>query len=88
MSTSDIVLALTPVISLAATAGVRALIPKIPGWLVPVVAALIGVSPDLITHLVTGSAQSPLVAALLGLAATGLHQIKVQFTKQTNEGTG
>jgi len=81
MNTTDIVLAATPLISLGITAGLRALMPKIPGWALPILAALVGIAPDWIAHLQTGSPANSLMAALLGLAATGIHQIAVQLKK-------
>jgi len=83
MATTDLILALTPLVSLLVTFGVKKALPAIPGWALPLVAGLAGVLPDLSNAVVTGGEASPLKAALLGLAATGIHQIKAQFAKPT-----
>lgn len=72
---------LTPILSLLFTQLVKAMLPKIPGWALPLTASLAGVGVDAANHFATGADLNPTTAALLGLAATGLHQIKVQATK-------
>lgn len=81
MSTPDLILALTPLVALLVTFAVKKALPAIPGWALPIVAGLAGVLPDLSNAIATGADASPLKAALLGLAATGIHQIKAQFGK-------
>lgn len=81
MNTPDLILALTPIVSLLVTFAVKKALPAIPGWALPIVSGLVGVLPDLSHAIATGDAANPLKGALLGLAATGIHQIKAQFNK-------
>lgn len=72
---------LTPLVSFVATAIVKKIFPKIPGLALPVVASAIGVGQDAIQSAINHSAGNPQLAAMLGLAATGVHQLYVQATK-------
>lgn len=71
---------LTPLLSLGVTWVVKMVIPKIPGFLTPVVASAIGAGATVAAAAATGTALNPLVGAALGLAATGLHQIGSQLS--------
>lgn len=79
--TPEIIIALTPLVSFAVTAGFKKILPQIPGWALPLVAAVVGIATDLLGAQTTGANAAPLTAAFLGLAATGLHQIKSQLNK-------
>lgn len=52
---------------------------KLPGWALPVIAAFAGLGYDLASAFADLHESNPLLATLLGLAATGLHQIRVQL---------
>lgn len=79
---TQLVMVLTPFIALLGTFVANQLLPKLPNYLVPVVASAIGVLPDLINHFASGAPSNTITAMLLGLAATGLHQIKVQWQQR------
>jgi hypothetical protein len=85
MTTPEIILLLTPIISLGVTAVLRVLLPKIPGPLLPVIAGAVGVFPDAINAFASGSEASPLKGFLAGCAAVALHQVKVQLGKPKRE---
>lgn len=70
----------TPLIALGVTFAAKA-IGKLPGWVLPLVAALTGGAYEVITQLATGSAVNPLQGILYGCAATWLHQLKAQLGK-------
>jgi hypothetical protein len=70
---------LTTGVAYGLTAGVKALLPKIPGWLLPIIASVVGALGDTALHFSAGTEANTLNAALLGLAATGAHQIRRQM---------
>lgn len=70
---------ITPLFSLGVTALVKYAAPHIPGYLLPIIASITGLLPDYISHLATGAGTNTIAALLLGLSATGLHQISVQL---------
>lgn len=72
---------LTTGVSYVATMIVRALLPKLPGWLIPIIASLLAAGTDTVSHFAAGTDLNTQTALLLGLGATGLNQIKVQLTK-------
>ena len=76
---SGIVAILTPGFSLVITYWLKKAAPHIPGFLWPLISAICGLIPDLLAHYVTGSASNPTLGLLLGLSATGLHQISAQL---------
>lgn len=82
MTIPELVLALTPFVSLAVTTIIRALLPKIPGPLLPVIAGAIGVLPDAISAFAHNTEASPLKGFLAGCAAVAIHQVKVQLVRQ------
>lgn len=78
---TEIVEMLAPVVALVVTALLR-YAARVPAYLLPVVAAVAGAGYALITSKLGSAGDMNLVqGALLGLAATGLHQIKVQLSK-------
>jgi len=76
---SALVQLFTPLVSIVVTFLVRKA-GNLQGWLLPVISALVGLGYDAVTAYTTGHALSPVMGILLGLAGTGLHQIKVQLT--------
>lgn len=72
----------TPIVALVGTFVLRH-IAKLPGWALPVIAALIGAGAEVANGLMSSGTYSPVIGAMLGLAATGLHQLKAQLGKPT-----
>ncbi len=63
-------------------AGIKKAISTLPKWALPALAPLIAILGDFVVGLVTGvSIASPFVAALLGLAGTGLREVVDQLKK-------
>ena len=71
---------LTPLIALAVTFAAKA-IGKLPGWALPIVAALSGGAYEAIMQFSTGAPLNPVQGILYGCAATWLHQLKAQLGK-------
>jgi hypothetical protein len=70
---------ITPLVALVATWAVKRGLPKLPGYLFPVVAALAGLATTYAEAAASGGDSHAIKGILLGLAATGLHQINVQL---------
>jgi hypothetical protein len=81
MNTQEITLALTPFVSLFGTFLARKIIPNIPGPVLPVVAGVLGVVPDMVQSIANDTTASPLKGFLAGLAAVAIHQVGVQLQK-------
>lgn len=73
---------LVPIILL----GVKKLLPNIPGWVIPILAPMLGMLTDLVNTLATGHQSNVLLAALLGLAGVGLREVKDQIKPAVNGG--
>lgn len=71
---------LTPIIALLVTGLANKVIPKIPNWLVPIIASGIGLATTSITAYVTGHPTNIWLGLLAGAAATTLHQVGTQLT--------
>lgn len=76
----QILVFITPIISLLVTGLVKKYGPDIPGYLVPVIATGIGLATNLITAYATGHPSNWLLGLALGASATTLHQIGSQLT--------
>jgi len=72
---SQAVLALVPIVTMVVVWGVRLLIPKIPRVALPVLAMGLPYVLTFFVNYVGGHEFSPLVAALLGAAATWLREL-------------
>lgn len=72
---------IVPVLTTVILGGARKYLPaamqRIPGWLMPILAAFVGAA----TGTATG-ATDPTLGVISGLAGTGLHQIKAQAKKE------
>lgn len=79
MDASQIVTFATPIIVPIVIAGIKYLKPKIPTWLLPVLAGPLGALVEYINHLATGSSTSMVVAVLLGLAGVGVREVVDQL---------
>jgi hypothetical protein len=71
---------LTPLVSFACTWFVKRFLPRLPSYAYPIAAALFGAGATLLADLSGLVASSPWLGLLLGLAATGLHQIYAQLS--------
>lgn len=79
MDTNELLLqlitALTPVIGYALTVYVRLLVPKLPGWSIPILAMGLGVVVNVITAQAGGPNISPILAAVYGSLAIFVNRI-------------
>jgi hypothetical protein len=85
MNYEQLIQLLTPVIVPAVLALEAKVIAKIPSWLKPIIATLIGVSIDVLNHFLTGHPFSPGIGAILGAAGVGVREI-IDQTKQQLSG--
>jgi uncharacterized membrane protein len=70
------ILALVPVLTAVIVFGLRKVLPKIPRYLIPLIAMLIGFGLSWLNNYIAATPTvTPLVAALLGAAATWLREI-------------
>lgn len=69
------ILALVPIVTMIVVWGVRKLVPKIPRVALPILAASLPFALSFLASYISGHTFSPLVAALLGAAATWLREI-------------
>lgn len=79
---NDVVALLTPVVVPLIIAGMKLLMPKIPSWILPLIAPVLGVLINIIDQAVTSHAGNIWLAAALGLAGVGVREV-VDQTKQT-----
>ena len=81
----------SPVIAVATpavVAGVRRLLPRLPKWTLPILAAVAGVAGQLVAAIATGAEISPISGALLGLAGVGLREVVDQALKAGVQASG
>lgn len=67
-------------------AGIKLLVPRIPGAWLPIIAAALGFLLDLIAHFATGTSTNGTLALLLGLAGVGVREAVDQVKKATTSG--
>lgn len=79
MDASQIVTFATPIIVPLVIAGIKLVKPKIPTWILPVLAGPLGALVEYINHLATGSTTNIVVAVLLGLAGVGVREVVDQL---------
>jgi len=72
---SQAILALVPIVTMVVVWGVRLLIPKIPRVALPILAMGLPFALTFLVNYTTGHELSPIVAALLGAAATWLREL-------------
>ena len=75
-------LALIPLLTPLIIAGVKLLTPKIPGWLIPILAPVLGCVLDLILYFAAGTQLNIWLAMLLGLSGVGVREILDQLKQQ------
>lgn len=69
------ILALVPVVTMVIVYGIRKLVPKLPRFIVPIIAMALGAVLAVVQSQLGGPDVSVLVAALLGACATWLREI-------------
>ena len=69
------ILALVPVVTMLLVYGIRKLLPKLPKYIVPLIALGLGAFLTWLQGYMGGVSASPLVMVLLGAAATWLHEV-------------
>lgn len=60
--------------------------PRIPVWVLPILAPALGALIDWIASLATGNAANPIIAGLLGLAGTGVREVYDQAKTRIQNG--
>lgn len=86
MTADQIIQFATPIIVPVILAGVKALLPKLPSWTIPLLAPLLGMLVDVVNSLATAHASNLWLAAGLGLAGVGAREIKDQIAPAGNGG--
>jgi hypothetical protein len=86
MTADQIITFLTPILVPLLLAGVKALMPKLPSWTIPMLAPLMGILIDILNAQVTAHQSNIWVAAGLGLAGVGLREVKDQVLPAQNGG--
>lgn len=86
MTADQIITFATPILVPIILAGVKALLPKLPSWTIPLLAPLLGMLVDVANSLATSHATNLWAAAALGLAGVGLREIKDQVAPAPNGG--
>lgn len=79
MDAQTIVTIVTPIIVPLIIAGVKYIIPKIPTWLLPILAPILGAVLTIITNYAAQSSGNLVIAAILGLAGVGVREIVDQL---------
>ena len=77
---------LIPVLVPLLIAGGKFLIPRIPSWLLPIVAPILGGAVDAIAAYASGGTANPVLGAALGSAGVGLREIVDQMKKTVGSG--
>lgn len=75
MDAQTIITIVTPIAVPLLIAGVKYIAPKIPTWLLPILAPILGAVLTIITNYTAGATGNVLVAAVLGLAGVGVREI-------------
>lgn len=83
---NGLVLALLPVIVPLLVALGKGLLPKVPTWILPILAPALGALIDFLTAKATGGTASPVLALALGSAGVGLREIYDQTKTRIKDG--
>ena len=86
ITSANIVTWLTPVLVPLVLAGLKLVAPKLPTWVIPIAAPVLGMLIDFVNSLATSHASNLLVAAALGLAGVGLREVKENLSPAGNGG--
>jgi hypothetical protein len=79
MNTAQLIQMLTPVLVPVLIALEAKFTAKIPSWLKPILATVLGSLIDLANHYITGATFSPATGAALGAAGVGLREVVDQL---------
>lgn len=85
-ASSSFVLALIPVLVPLLVALGKWALPKVPLWILPILAPALGALVDYLSTLATGAAANPILGAALGAAGVGVREIFDQTKGRLKEG--
>jgi hypothetical protein len=85
-ATNTLILTLIPVLVPLIVALAKWGVPKLPTWILPILAPALGAALDYLSTLATGSAANPAVGALLGSAGVGLREVVDQVKGRLKDG--
>ncbi len=85
---TDLTVMLIPVVVPLLIAGIKKVLPKIPGWMLPVLAPLLGAAVDIASFYATGQSLGPVWGAALGSAGVGLREVVDQLKQRVKNGAG
>lgn len=85
-SSATLLLSLIPVLVPLIIAIGKWALPKVPVWILPILAPALGALIDWLTTLATGSTASPALGAVLGSAGVGLRELLDQVKGRLKEG--
>lgn len=85
---TDLTVMLIPVVVPLLIAAIKKLIPKIPGWMLPVLAPILGAAVDIASFYATGVSLGPVWGAALGSAGVGLREVIDQLKQRVKNGAG
>lgn len=83
---STLLLTIIPLLVPIVVAIGKSLLPKVPTWVLPILAPALGALIDYLGSLATGAAASPVIAAALGSAGVGLREIVDQIKQRLVDG--
>lgn len=83
---NSLLLALIPVLVPLLVALGKWALPKVPLWVLPILAPALGALVDYLTALATGAAANPVLGAVLGSAGVGVREIFDQTKSRLKEG--
>lgn len=86
LSAASLVQWLTPILVPLLLTGVKKLLPKLPSFLIPLLAPIVGVLIGLLDQVALGNTGNIWISAALGLAGVGLREIKDQALPSPNGG--
>lgn len=81
-----LILTLIPLLVPIVVAIGKSLLPKVPTWVLPILAPALGALIDYIGSLATGADASPIVAAIYGSAGVGARELYDQIRKRLMDG--
>ena len=85
ISVSTILLVVIPLLTPIVIRLAALVIPKLPSWLLPILAPAIGALIDFLSSLAGGPTVGPVLGAALGAAGTGLREIQDQVRRKASD---
>lgn len=82
---SSLLMLLIPVLVPLIVALGKFIVPKVPTWMLPIIAPALGALLDFLTSLATGSTANPMIGALLGSAGVGVRELIDQVSGRMKE---